>query len=225
MARELGNAAFRARTLTRSAWLAAADLLSVGIWHPALWAWRAEQHLVRSWTADASRRFGQSLTAREMGSPRSALTQGGTPWVVLREVASWLGLRRGVRFVDVGAAEGFAAAVLSRVSGASGYAVEPLDRLRVLSQEAFHALGVPVDSVGRLDAVPLVDVSAAYCGWTMFDAPSRARIVERLAQDMPAGARVVTVTHTADHPRFVPLFTKRRLFPWGMADIHVALAR
>ena len=195
--------------------LASRDFAALGVLHPGLWAWRMEEAF------QATRRFESSLRSRAQGQPAAAFAQGDTPWTVLMEIAAWLHLSPKTTFVDVGAGNGLAAAVLSTVSGSRGYAVEPLGPLRRRAAAGCAALRVPVTAVERLEEVPIAQCSAAYGAWTCVDAPARAHLLEQLRK-MPVGSHLVTVTHPPEHEQFAPVAHVTRMFPWGRSDVFVA---
>jgi hypothetical protein len=206
-----------AAAVMRGVVLAGWDLATVGLWHPGLMAWRMSHSAGTVWRAP---RFGDRLVSRRTGQPGQAFSQGDTPWSVLAQVAAWAGLRPGDTFVDVGAGQGMAAAVLSTLTGAAGYAVEPLAELRAEGALAAKALGLPVTTVAALEEVPLAACRAAFGAWTCLDAPSRAALVGRLAQ-LPQGAVLVTVTHPAAGDAFALQRSVTRMFPWGRAELHI----
>jgi hypothetical protein len=214
-----GDPGFLVQTAVRSAALAVWDAVGVGVLHPALLAWRVEVAL-RGLT-NRGRGFAQTLTARQLGVPAQGMTPGATPWWLLRGLGRELKLGPGIPFVDVGAGEGLAAAVLSSVMGAPGWAVEPVDGLRQGAEAAYRALGLPLHTAARLEDVPLGACQAAYAAWTCLDRETRSGLTRTLLQ-LPQGARVATVTHPVEGPGFRPVAAWRSLFPWGMADVHLA---
>ncbi|MEW5853573.1 MAG: hypothetical protein AB2A00_32655 [Myxococcota bacterium] len=216
------NPSFLLKTTLRAAGLGLVDAVSVGLWHPRLAAWRAVESLRRGVApAGGARRFDAHLAARRTGQPQLAFVQGATPWYALRRVARVLGLRPGTRFVDVGAADGMAAAVLAVLSGASGYAVEPQDALRLRAEQMYRALGVPLGCAATLRAVPLSSCHAAFGGWTCLDPSTRQHLLDDLTA-LPTGSRLVTVTHAPQHPAFRVVTSWRATMPWGRDELFAA---
>ena len=213
------------RASARTAALTAMDLATVGLWHPRLWVWRMTDSLtVSAGRGDRGRRFGQVLAGRRTGQPAQSFVQGSTPWRLLRRVGQWLNLGPGRQFVDVGAGEGYAAAVLALTTGAAGHAVEPVAALRLRAASGLAAARAPVQLVEFLGQVPVAQCHAAFAGWTMFDRDARVRVEDGLAA-LGSGSLVITVTHPVAHPAFEHRWSRRALFPWGPAELHLAARR
>ncbi|MBI5494376.1 MAG: hypothetical protein HY904_05065 [Deltaproteobacteria bacterium] len=208
-----------ARDALVGAVLAAGDLWTAGLWHPSLWAWRMEHALRRGFGSRSGARFGAQLASRQVGEPAVAMVQGDTPWSVLARVARDTGLCAGQVFVDAGAGQGLAAAVLSALTGARGWAVEPMALLGERARAGFAAARLPVTWVRTLEEVPVAECTLAWGAWTCVDAPSRAALEARLLS-MRQGAWLVTVTHPAIHAGFARQRETAHLFPWGRAEVH-----
>lgn len=209
--------------MTRAAWLALRDVVTVGVFHPVMLVWRIEC-AVRTAFGRGGRGqhdFAKALAARTTGQPPRSFVQGSTPWWVLKRLCGIGGVGHGKRFVDVGAGNGHAAAVISVLSQASGFAVEPVASLREGARASLHALGVPVVLAASIEEVPLETCSAAFASWTCWDRATRASVLEALTA-LPPGARLLTVTHPPHHPMFRLGPRHTYLFPWGPDDIFVA---
>jgi len=206
---------FLLRATARAFWIASADVLSVGLWHPGLLAWRAEA-AARSVLGGSGRqrRFEAALTARQTGQAGVSFVQGDTPWHVLRKIARWLRLGPQDTFVDVGAGHGLAAAVMALVTGAKGVAVEPVAAMREGALTGYQALRVPVTTAESLEQVDVAGCKAAFLGWTCVEAPARARMEEAL-RGLPSGARVATVTDAITGPCWQTLHSEPATLPWG----------
>lgn len=208
--------------LLAAALVAFADVVVVGFWHPALMAWRTERLVAGFLGRGRQALFERRLASGSVGVPVASYAQGSTPWYVLRQVTGWLALTSSSRFLDVGAGDGLAMAVLARLSGASGVGVEPLRSLWSSAPASWRALGVDLQMVSDVALVPAAECNACYCCWTAFDRSARAG-VERALTRLPPGARLVTVTHPPQGPQFKLVGHHRRWFPWGLADMFVAV--
>lgn len=170
--------------------------------------------------------FADHLRLRRLAGRGDDLTYGEMPWLTLRRLLAVANLHVGALFVDLGCGTGRALALASHGFGARCRGVEIVhERIATARMMLAPAQwpGVLLEE-GDLRDADLSGADVVLLNWTCLSSESR-RLTASLLAHVPAGCRVIALTHPLDGDAWELLTARRVWLSWGRGTAYVQVRR
>lgn len=158
--------------------------------------------------------------ARATGLDPIDLTYGETPWPTMALIAERAEAKPGQVLVELGCGTGRALLFACHQFNLVGRGVEIIPTFAQRAQKLAkqHCLHVMIEE-GDFLAKNLTGGDIYYVAGTCFSDETIDRMIAKFEQDVPPGARVVTISYPLDHPSF-PMYAEEELpFSWGTGTV------
>lgn len=161
------------------------------------------------------------LGARGSSRPFGDFRYGETPWFTGIEILRAAELSSSDRFVDLGCGRGKMVFLANLLCGAMATGVDLLESYLRVARRMARLLGL--EQVSFLDqdfaSTDLSDATVVYVAGSIFSGEARSDLAA-LVDQLPSGARWISVGWPTDHPRLTLREQQEHLFTWGREMVY-----
>ena len=199
-------------------WMETLDLIKCGFAAPVL---RLKLLLWQAYRFSPPHRLIKQYSKTHL-LPESDLIYGEPLVFTLRQMFETIKLKPEETLLDLGCGRGLGVLAAGLLFQAQALGVELIPEMVNRGKEIARALGISDRTVfwaGNFLELEIPQAQVIYLCWTTFSPPTRAALEAKISL-LPAGTRIISLTHQLQGCRFKTRKTERLYFTWGKATIY-----
>jgi SAM-dependent methyltransferase len=151
------------------------------------------------------------------------LVYGETPYITFKRVLADLQISEHTVFYDLGCGQGKLVFYVALVHGVSAYGIDIIPTFIKKAKILAAKYGIFNADFSKTDLfeTDLTEATIVYVTWTCFLPPTRAKLIEKLVQELAPKTVVITTSEPIKDHRFILLKKHFLPFSWGKGSVYV----